>query len=303
MKRFVIAALRPIILLLLIEAATVFMVRLAPGYFSDITALDPQLSQRAHDSMLAEQDASGGVAAASFREDMELLHGNLGFSRYYRVPVRSLLAIRWGVTLRLLGGSLGFSWLLAMIIAIPVVLSREPKQAGLDLSLLVPVILLLAVPAGSLAALSVASGLGTPMAVMTLFTTPRVYRYVTVLLRSHLDLPHLFYARACGIGSGRLLRVHVLSGIGPELLALVGTSMMMALGAIVPVEVVFDVNGIAQLAWTAALNRDAPVIAATTVLAAGVVAIAGMLSDSFSFAAFSQKCQARGLTPQMEDSI
>jgi ABC-type dipeptide/oligopeptide/nickel transport system permease component len=54
---------------------------------------------------------------------------------------------------------------------------------------------------------------------------------------------------------------------------------VIGLGALVPVEVLFDLPGVAQLAWTAAINRDAPVIAATTLVAAGIVALGGILSD------------------------
>jgi peptide/nickel transport system permease protein len=305
MKRVIVAALRPVVLLLVIEAATVLLVRVAPGYFMDATALDPRLSERAHRIMQSEQQASAGAIMDGLGEDLALLRGRLGVSRYYRVPVSSLLAPRWAVTLRLLGGSLAFSWLLAIAVAIPVVLSRKPEQARIELLLLIPVILLLAVPAGSLAALSVGSGYGTPLAVMTMFTAPRIYRFVVVLMRSHFGQPHMLYARACGIGTTRLLWVHLLSGVGPEVLALIGASLMMALGAIVPIEVVFDMSGVAQLAWTAALNRDAPVIAATTLLAVGAVALAGILTDSFNFTDFSRNCASKnfGLAPRMEESL
>lgn len=303
MKHVFIAALRPVLLLLAIEALTVLMVRMAPGYFSDPTALDPRMSASVHQRMADEQQVSGGAVNDALREDMALLKGKLGTSRYFHVPVSTLLRPRWLITLRLLYGSLAFSWLIAVAVAVPVVLSRDLHQARVEFALLLPVIFMLAIPAGSLAAVSVASGLGTPLAVMTMFSTPRVYRFVTVLMRSHLELPHLLYARACGMGTPRLLWVHVLRGVGPELLALTGTSLMLALGAIVPVEVVFDMNGIAQLAWTAALNRDAPVIAATTLLAAGTVALAGMLTDCFSIKDSTRRDSTAELIPKMEEAF
>ena len=285
MRRLAVAVLRPIVLLLLIEGGTLLLIRLAPGYFADMTALDPRLSERAYTRMQTEQASSRGALVGSLLEDAALLRGELGESRYYHVPVRELLAPRWANTLRLLAGGLSFGWLAAIFAAMPTVIRLRSGQTRLDRLLIVPMVLLIAVPAGSLAAVSVASGYGTPIFVVAAFVAPRAYRFLTVLLQSHSAAQHLLYARGCGLTTARLLYIHVLPAAIPEFLALIGTSLVMALGAIVPVEVVFDLNGIAQLAWTAALNRDAPVIAATTLLAAGTVAFAGILAD---FADFSR---------------
>jgi peptide/nickel transport system permease protein len=47
----------------------------------------------------------------------------------------------------------------------------------------------------------------------------------------------------------------------------------------VPVEVIFNVPGLGELAWNAALNRDLPVLLAVTVIMALAVTLAGMASD------------------------
>jgi ABC-type dipeptide/oligopeptide/nickel transport system permease component len=46
----------------------------------------------------------------------------------------------------------------------------------------------------------------------------------------------------------------------------------------VPIEVVFTVPGVGQLAWSAVMNRDLPVLVAVSLLMACVVGFAGMLS-------------------------
>ena len=54
------------------------------------------------------------------------------------------------------------------------------------------------------------------------------------------------------------------------------TSIVVALiGLLVPVEVIFDLPGLGQLAWSAALNRDLPVLLAVTLMVAACVAVAG----------------------------
>jgi peptide/nickel transport system permease protein len=50
-----------------------------------------------------------------------------------------------------------------------------------------------------------------------------------------------------------------------------GLSIVTALGAIIPVEVLFGVAGVGQLAWNAAMNRDLPVLLAVTALMALVM--------------------------------
>jgi peptide/nickel transport system permease protein len=47
----------------------------------------------------------------------------------------------------------------------------------------------------------------------------------------------------------------------------------------VPVEVIFSVPGLGQLAWNAAMNRDLPVLLAVTTIMAIAVSVAGMPAD------------------------
>lgn len=278
MKRLFLTLLRPLVLLLLIEGATALVVRLAPGYFADPNALDPALAEQVQAQMAAERAQSGSAFTAALSQDLALLTGRLGESRYYHVPVRQLLADRWPVTLRLLAGGLGLGWLLGAAGA-ALGLFRSGIAAQVEPALSFAVVLLVAVPSGAMAALSVASGYGTPALVIAAFVAPRVYRFLDVLLRAHLSTAHILQARAAGLRTASILRVHVLPGALSELGAVAGTSLVLALGALIPVEVVFDLPGIAQLAWTSALNRDLPVIAATTLVIALGVALGAVLGD------------------------
>jgi ABC-type dipeptide/oligopeptide/nickel transport system permease component len=45
------------------------------------------------------------------------------------------------------------------------------------------------------------------------------------------------------------------------------------------VEVIFNVAGLGELAWSAALNRDLPVLLAVTMIMALAVTLSGMDSD------------------------
>ena len=279
MKRLFLSLLRPLVLLLMIEGATALVVRLAPGYFADPNALDPALAEQVQVRMASERAQSGSPLAAALGQEFALLTGRLGDSRYYQVPVRQLLADRWPVTLRLLAGGFGLGWLLGAAATV-FGLFRSAAAAYAEHAVSLVVILFVAIPSGAMAALSLASGYGTPTLVIAAFVAPRVYRFLRVLLRAHLSMAHILQARAAGLRTSSILRVHVLPGALTELGALAGTSLVIALGALVPVEVVFDLPGIAQLAWTSALNRDLSVIAATTLVIALGVALGAVLGDS-----------------------
>ena len=270
--------IRPLVLLLLIEGATLLMVRMAPGYFTDPSALDPRLSEHAIAQMQADRAAANPMAE-SVKEDVALLAGKLGDSRYYHVSVGSLIGPRWPVTMKLLAGGLGLGWIAALILSVPTVLARTRGQNRFASMLAVPAVVLIAVPAGAMAARRAnerirnaspdhwavhrAQGLSVPDG-DSQKGTARGARALCARIGAH-DPAHSAGTRVALCGA--------------RLLATFGTSLVIGLGALVPVEVMFDLPGVAQLAWTAAINRDAPVIAATTLVAAGMVAVAAILSD------------------------
>jgi len=48
----------------------------------------------------------------------------------------------------------------------------------------------------------------------------------------------------------------------PQLAGLAGIALVLAFGAIIPIEALCDVPGVGQLAWKAALARDLPLLCA-----------------------------------------
>jgi peptide/nickel transport system permease protein len=89
----------------------------------------------------------------------------------------------------------------------------------------------------------------------------------------------MLQARAQGLTTPQLVRAHIVPSIASQLLALATLSIVTALGALVPVEVIFSVQGLGQLAWNAAMNRDLPVLLAITMIMAVAVTCAGMISN------------------------
>jgi len=280
MKRLTGAALRLLrvaSLVLLAVLGTMALLRFAPGYFSDSREMDAEHASVARAQLQAQQQREGSFAAVASAQLRNWLHGDLGRSRQFDAPVSSLLHDRIRTTARLLVGSMLSGWLIALLFALPLSLRRG--SAG-ELLIALPIALLLAIPAGAMATACLLANCGGPMLVLASLIAVRDFKMVYSLLRQISSAPQLLYARAQGFTTARIIRAHLLPSLPGELLALAMTSFVLALSAIVPIEVVFDTPGLGQLAWNAAMNRDLPVLLAVTLLLAVSIGVAALFADS-----------------------
>jgi peptide/nickel transport system permease protein len=262
---------RILAILLLVMIGTTILMRFAPGYLSDEREMDARYAQAAR-AELAEQAAqSHSVLQMISTELKEWLHGSGGLSRQFQVPVLDLIRPRLAVTGELLLRALLLGWGLAVCVAILSSAGRNPSALWQ-----MPATLLLAVPAAAMATLCLLSSQGGPVLVMALLIAARDFKFLHYLLRKSWLEPHLMYARAMGIATPRLLLAHILPSVANQLAALASLSIVTALSALVPVEVIFNVPGLGQLAWNAALNRDLPVLLAITLIMALAVTFSGM---------------------------
>jgi peptide/nickel transport system permease protein len=264
---------RTLLLLALVAMGTIALMRFAPGYFSDSREMDAKYAERERSVLQQEQAQQGSLSVLATGTIRGWFHGDLGSSRQYGVPVSELVRPRLRVTAMLLFQGVLYGWLLAVSAAFPAsLLSRGTSLAGL------PFTLLLAIPTGAMATLCLLANAGGPVLVLTLLVAARDFKFLQRLLRSAWTAPHLLHARARGIPFASLARAHVLRNITPQITSLATLSLVTALSAIVPLEVIFDVPGVGQLAWSAAMNRDMPVLVSITLLMALMVSCAGMLS-------------------------
>lgn len=260
---------RTLLLLTLVALGTVALMRLAPGFLSDPSELDSRYAPQSQSRSEAQQASPRTTLLA-------LLHADLGRSRQFDLPVSSLIRPRLLTSASLLLRALLFGWLLAFAAALPFSLTRSRAKPLLA----APFTLLLAVPTGALATLALLTNFGGPVLVLTLLVAARDFKFLTHALREAFRSPHTLHARALGLRTARLTLAHILPALLPQLRALASMSLVTALSALVPVEVLFDLPGLGQLAWSAALNRDLPVLLAVTLLMAAVVSSAHLLSGS-----------------------
>jgi peptide/nickel transport system permease protein len=264
---------RALSLVLLVMIGSTLLVRLAPGYLSDAREMDGRYGNTVRAELAQEGVRSHSLPQMLVREAGGWLRGDAGVSRQFGVPVPDLIGPRLAVTGGLLLRSLLLGWTLALCAAM---LAGTRRRAGIVWQ--APATLLLAIPTAAMATLCLLAGSGGPVLVMALLVAARDFKFLGRILRQAWLEPYLLQARAQGIRMRRLLVVHVAPAIAGQLGALAGLSLVTALSALVPVEVLFDVPGLGQLAWNAAMNRDLPVLLAVTLLMALAVTSSGMLS-------------------------
>ncbi len=265
---------RVVSLVLLSVLGTTALMYAAPGYFTDAREMDATHGVEVRTELQALKQQQGSLAAV-LRSEMQLWsHGDLGRSRQFDTDVRDLLKERAGRSLRLLASGVIAGWSAALLLAIPLSLRRG---VAVNVGTAGVTALLLALPVGVLATLCLLGNTGGPVLVMALVVAARDFKVLYRLVKSLWSAPFILHARANGLSSAQLLRAHIGPYVSRELLSVVVMSFTLALSALVPVEVIFDVPGLGQLAWSAAMNRDLPVLAAVTGLMSACVGIAASL--------------------------
>lgn len=266
--------LRTIVLVMLVVVGSSILIRFAPGYLSDAREMDGRYGDAARAELSAEAARSHSLSQILSTEISGWMHGGLGTSRQYDVPVLELILPRLAVTGNLLLCSIFLAWTLAFCASLLSSAGRNPSMLWQT-----PATLLLAVPTAAMATLCLLAASGGPVLVMTLLLAARDFKFLDRILRKAWRDPHVLQARAQGITTLRLVRAHILPSIASQLLALATLSIVTALSALVPVEVIFSLPGLGQLAWSAAMNRDLPVLLAVTIIMAIAVTCSAMVSD------------------------
>ena len=264
---------RSLLLLFFAAAGTILLVRFAPGFFSDSRELDAKYAQAVQTEIQEEMLRQHSLRQIAMLQVKGWMKGDFGQSRQYNVPVAELIAARVRVSALLLVKGIFFGWLLAVCAALPIsALRRAGPLWGL------PFTLLLAVPAAALATICILADIGGPLLVLSLLIAAREFKLLRSLLEGAWCSPHLLHGRAQGLPTCALVALHILPNVTVQMCALMTLSIVTALGALVPIEVIFIVPGVGQLAWSAVMNRDLPVLVAVSLLMACVVGLAGMLS-------------------------
>lgn len=251
------------------------MVRLAPGFDADETQLDPHLSSASIAAARQARIRQHDVLAFYIHFVRGMAHGDLGSSLSLQQPVGTLLRDRSPLTLKLIVLGVLLSWASSAALALG---ASWLRLSACDAIAALISGTLLCLPAAVLALLSVLWRIPAAFAI-ALIVFPRDFRYARNLLAKAYSLPHIITARAKGLHEFRILLFHIIPSVAPQLLALAGVSVSLAIGAAIPVEALSGLAGVGQLAWQAALARDLPVLVSITVLVTLVTLLANGSAD------------------------
>jgi peptide/nickel transport system permease protein len=275
-RRLAAAGLYSLILPLLAAGflATI-LITLAPGFGVDERELDNRFSAEGIANIRKRGAPQRNVIISYFSYLKGVTHGDLGMSRTFDRPVLDLLKERAAVTGVNLALGLSLGWGAGLILASSGMLRR---LSGLRPAWVTCSGAMLCIPS-ALAAFAVVLINGPAGLAVAVAICPRIFRYADNLFRASGRRAHVLCARAKGLSDYRVLVNHIYPAALPELIALAGVSVNIALGAVIPVEVFCDKPGLGQLAWKAALGRDLPLLVNITLMVTAITLVANRASD------------------------
>ena len=276
---------------------TFFMVHLIPG--------DPAvtvLGQHATPSAVAILHHQWGLdkpLAEQYWLFMDrLVHGNLGESLYYQVPVWGLITGRLPATLWLLC----YAALIAIVISVPLsVLAASRKDALRDHVVRVVPLLGLGMPAfwfglilqtwlGTKLRLFPVTGYGQgfvghlhtmflPSLTVAIALCPVLIRSLRASMLNVLGADFITTARAKGVPTPRLLVRHVLRNAVIPAVTVLGINIGYLIGGTLIVEQVFAIPGLGSLMINGIFQRDFTVIQSVALVYGVLVVLVNLLTD------------------------
>jgi len=227
-----------------------------------------------------------------------LVHGDLGQSLYYTVPVWGLITSRLPATLWLLC----YAAVIAIVISVPLaVLAASRKDAVRDHVVRVVPLLGLGLPAfwfglilqtwlGTKLRLFPVTGYGQgfighvhtmflPSLTVAIALCPVLIRSLRASMLNVLGADFITTARAKGVPAPRLLVRHVLRNAVIPAVTVLGINIGYLIGGTLIVEQVFAVPGIGSLMIGGILQRDFPVVQGVALVFGVLVVLVNLLTD------------------------
>jgi peptide/nickel transport system permease protein len=235
-----------------------------------------------------------------------LVHGDLGVSIEYARPVTGLVFERLPATLLLGGTVLLLNFTIGLWLGVRQAVRKDSPEdrwlttvslagyatpsfwLGLVLAWLAGVKWRLLPPAGMrdplleagglVAAVDVARHLVLPAITLSVVSIAGTMRYQRTAMLEALRFPYILTARAKGLTERRVLWHGWRNALFP-VLTLFGLWLPILVSGSVFVEAVFAWPGLGSLAAAAVGNRDYPLLMGAAILVAGMVVLAGFLTD------------------------
>jgi peptide/nickel transport system permease protein len=276
---------------------TFFMIHLIPGDPAR-TILGIHATPRAIAILHREWGLDRPLASQYWLFMDRLVHGNLGTSLYYGVPVAGLVTSHLPATLWLIC----YAAVIAIVISVPLaMIAASRKDAVRDHIVRAVPLLGLGMPAFWLALilqttlalkfrLFPVSGYGTgftghlhsmflPALTVAIALCPVVIRSLRASMLNVLGADFVTTARAKGVPGPRLFIRHVLRNAVIPAVTVLGINIGFLIGGTLIVEQVFQVPGIGQLMINSIFQRDFDVVQAVALVFGVGVVLVNLLTD------------------------
>jgi peptide/nickel transport system permease protein len=276
--------LRATLLLIGVSALCFLFTEMAPGSFFDEMRLNPQISPQTIATFRSHYGLDQPLVLRYGHWMKSALHGDLGYSIAYKLPVAPLLWARTKNTLLLTTTALLLTWLLS----IPLALCAANRSGGfvdrtinfvcsfllavpelvIAVALLATVVRWRVLPVGGVASADfdglsasaklqeVLLHLALPVFMLVLCEIPVIIRHLRASVLEVLSTPYVQAARGLGVGRARLLYRHVLPVAANPAISLLGFSLAGLLSGSLIIEVVCGWPGLGPLILEATLSRD-----------------------------------------------
>ncbi len=306
MERYVARRLLLFVPTLLLLSLVVFLfLRLIPGdpaiRILTGTTGEGRYTQEALDNLRHELGTDKSLPAQYGTWVWNLLHGDLGTSYQYSLPVSRLIKPRLYLTLELAGLGIFISFLLAVPLGVVSALTRNSLPdyvarfiATVGLSVptfivgLVTLYLLVRVfnwlppldyspPWEDLG--SNLTQLIFPAITVALFTMAFIARVTRSSMLEVLREDYIRTARAKGLRESRVLFTHALKNAFAPVLTVTGWAFGVLLGGTVIIENIFVLPGMGSLLLDAIVHRDYPLIESEVFVIAGMVLFLNLVID------------------------
>ncbi len=312
MVRYILKRLAQAIPLLLgIATVTFFIVHLAPGDPMDFFLeqrhrqnIDPEVIELLRQKYGLDQP----IHIQYVKWLGNLIQGDLGESFTHRRPVSALLAEAIPYTLQLTILAIFFDALLGITLGI---ISAVKQYSILDKTITLGSLILYSIPGFWLALMLVlvfsvnlgwlptsqtrsfdyeflswfgklkdlAWHLVLPVFILGIASAAGTARYMRSRLLEVLNEEYILAARARGLRERTVILRHALRNALIPIITIYGLSLPFLLGGAVIIETIFAWPGMGQLAVSAILTRDYPVILATSMIAAVLTVIGSLIAD------------------------
>lgn len=290
-----------LVVMAFVSVLSFVMLKMIPGDEAK-AILGPQATQQAIEAYRAKAGLDQGVLTQFVRYLGRLLHGDLGTSITYNVPVTELITQRLprsGVLFVLATG-------LALVIGVPIgVLQGARRNGAVDYVLTALIFLFYAMPVFLLAMLLILvfavkvpilpptgpsgstvgeilaqpANLVLPVVTVALLTLALFSRYVRASVIDNLAEDYVRTARAKGLPERQVLFGHVLRNSLLPLISLLGLMAPGILAGTMITEYVFNFPGMGLLFYESLQQYDFAPVLATILLVSAVTVLGNLLAD------------------------